>query len=60
MAKSLSDDERESRMAEDLWLNYLNRYLLEHQVITEREFTLVADKIAARRSIQRMKQDNVS
>lgn len=29
MGKLLTDEEREQRMAEDLWLNYFNRYLFE-------------------------------
>ena len=30
MGKVLTDEEREKRMAEDIWLNYFNRYLFEH------------------------------
>lgn len=50
MRKNLSDDERERHMAEDLWLNYFNRYLLDHGAITEREYKLMTEKIAARKT----------
>lgn len=32
-------------MAEELWLNYFNRYLLEQGVITENEYARMADLI---------------
>ena len=50
MKKALLDDEREKRMAEDIWLNYFNRYLFEKAVITEKEFNRMTEKISLRRS----------
>ena len=38
MGKVLTDEEREKRMAEDIWLNYFNRYLFEHGTISEKEY----------------------
>ena len=35
MEKTLTDEEREKRMAEDIWLCYFNRYLFEHGTISE-------------------------
>ena len=32
MGKVLTDEEREKRMAEDIWLNYFNRYLFEADI----------------------------
>ena len=50
MVKALSDEEREKRMAEDIWLNYFNRYLLEHGTISEKEYKRMTEKIAARKA----------
>ena len=38
MGKVLTNEEREKRMAEDIWLNYFNRYLFEHGTISEKEY----------------------
>ena len=38
MKKALSAQERERRMAEDIWLNYFNRYLWECGTISETEY----------------------
>ena len=32
MGKVLTNEEREKRMAEDIWLNYFNRYLFEADI----------------------------
>ena len=48
MGKALTDEEREKRMAEDIWLNYFNRYLFEHGTISEREYKKMTEMIAAR------------
>ena len=50
MRKYLSDDERERHVAEDLWLNYFNRYLFESGTISEKEYKLMTEKIAARKA----------
>jgi hypothetical protein len=42
--------EREQRMAEELWLNYLNRYLVEAGVISQKEYTRMTELIATRKS----------
>ena len=46
MRKNLSDDERERHMAEDLWLNYFNRYLYENGTISENEYKKMVELIA--------------
>lgn len=40
---------REKRVAEDLWLSYFNRYLLEHGVISEQDHNKMVAKIAERK-----------
>ena len=50
MKKGLLNDEREKRLAEDIWLNYFNRYLLEHGTISEKEYKKMTEKIAARKA----------
>lgn len=44
-------------VAEDLWLNYLNRYLLCHQVITEREYRQMVELITQRTARQRSRNE---
>ena len=50
MGKVLTDEEREKRMAEDLWLNYFNRYLFENGTISEKEYKKMTEKIAMRKT----------
>ena len=50
MQKALLDDEREKRMAEDIWLNYFNRYLFETGTISEKEYKKMTEKIATRKA----------
>ena len=50
MGKVLTDEEREKRMAEDIWLNYFNRYLYESKTISEKEYKRRTEKIAARKA----------
>ena len=50
MGKVLTDEEREKRMAEDIWLNYFNRYLYESKTISEKEYKRMTEKIAARKA----------
>ena len=50
MGKVLTDEEREKRMAEDIWLNYFNRYLFEHGTISEKEYKKMTELIALRKS----------
>ena len=56
MGKVLTDEEREKRMAEDIWLNYFNRYLFEHGTISEKEYKKMTEKIATRKP--RVKHEN--
>jgi hypothetical protein len=44
--------ERERRMAEELWLNYLNRYLVEAGVISKKEYSKMTELIATRKSLK--------
>ena len=48
--KVLLSDDREKRVAEDIWLNYFNRYLFEHGTISEKEYKKMVEKIATRRA----------
>lgn len=50
MKKALLAEEREKRLAEDIWLNYLNRYLFESGTISEKEYKKMTEKIAARKA----------
>lgn len=50
MKKVLLNDEREKRMAEDIWLNYFNRYLFETGTISEKEYKKMTEKIATRKA----------
>ncbi len=45
MKKALPEDARERHMAEDIWLNYLNRYLFENGTISEKEYKKMTEKI---------------
>ena len=52
MKKALNEEERErleKRFAEDVWLNYFNRYLFECGTISEQEYKKMTEKIAVRR-----------
>ena len=48
MGRTLSSEEREKALAEDIWLNYFNRYLFEYGTISEREYKKMTEMIAAR------------
>lgn len=48
MGRTLSSEEREKALAEDIWLNYFNRYLFEHGTISEREYKKMTEMIVAR------------
>ena len=50
MGRTLSSEEREKALAEDIWLNYFNRYLFEHGTISKREYKIMVEKIASRKS----------
>ena len=50
MKRTLSSEEREIRLSEDLWLNYFNRYLFENGTITEKEYKKMVEKIANRKA----------
>ena len=50
MERALLNDVREKEMAEDLWLNYFNRYLFENGTISEKEYKKMTEKIAGRRA----------
>lgn len=42
----MTDQQKRSIMAEEIWLNYYNNYLYEHKVITEKEHTKMCNEIA--------------
>ena len=59
MMQVIAKEEREKRFAEDVWLNYLNRYLFEHGTISEKDYKKMTEKIVVRRSkIRRDKSAN--
>lgn len=48
MKKALLEETQEMRFAEDVWLNYFNRYLFEQGTISEKEYKKMTEKIANR------------
>ena len=36
----------EKRVAEEIWLNYFNRYLHSRGIITDKEFQIMVEKIS--------------
>lgn len=48
MGKVVTNDAREVRAAEEIWLNYFNRYLFEHGTISEKEYKRMTEKIVTR------------
>ncbi len=50
LKKVLLDEEREKIFAEDIWLNYFNRYLFENGTITEKEYKKMTEKISTRKA----------
>ena len=57
MGKVITDEEREKRMAEDIWLNYFNRYLFENGTISEKEYKKMTELIAIRKSKRSPERD---
>ena len=47
--KKISPEETERRIAEDVWLNYLNKYLFETGTISPREYKIMTEKTAQRK-----------
>ena len=48
--RALPYDEREKQFAEDAWLNYFNRYLFTHGIISEKEYKRMTEIIATRKT----------
>lgn len=59
MGRVLSSEERRKELAEELWLNYFNRYLFEHGTISEREYKIMVEKIASRKSKKSREKNKV-
>ena len=59
MGRTLSSEEREKTLAEDIWLNYFNRYLFEHGTISEREYKKMTEMIAARKDKKSREKNKV-
>ncbi len=57
MGKVLTNEEREKRMAEDIWLNYFNRYPFEHGTISQNEYKKMTELIAIRKSKRSPERD---
>ncbi len=47
LRKTLTNEEKEKRLAEDIWLDYFNRYLFECWTISEKDYKKMTEKIAA-------------
>lgn len=45
---TVEQERLEKAFAERAWLDYFNRYLYAHQIISEREYKLMVEKIAKR------------
>ena len=52
MKQSRNADELEKRVAEDIWLNYFNKYLYEHGTISDKEYKKMIEKIAKRKAVK--------
>ena len=50
MKKALSEENVSIRFAEDAWLNYFNRYLFTHGIISEKEYKRMTEIIATRKT----------
>lgn len=50
MKKALSEESVSIRFAEDAWLNYFNRYLFTHGIISEKEYKRMTEIIATRKT----------
>lgn len=50
MKKDLSEESVSIRFAEDAWLNYFNRYLFTHGIISEKEYKRMTEIIAMRKT----------
>ncbi len=48
-------EEMLKRVAEDIWLNYFNEYLLAHGVISDRQYQRMCEQLAARRQKLKIK-----
>ena len=53
----MDNQQKRNIMAEEIWLNYYNNYLYEHQVITEKEHTRMCNEIAIHCDRKRKKAD---
>ena len=51
--KTTSANICEAAVAEELWLNYFNKYLFENKIISAKEFALMTEKIAVRCSTKK-------
>ena len=45
MKEKINSEEREKRLAENLYLQYLNKYLFEHGAISEKQYARMIEKI---------------
>lgn len=55
--KTTSANSRETAMAEEFWLNYFNKYLYDHKIVSAKEYALMTEKIAVRCNMKK-KKDN--
>ena len=54
--RDISSEEKERRIAEDVWLQYFNKLLFETGTISSREYKIMTDKIAQRKQKTVMKK----
>ena len=50
MMNDSTKESMERHMAEDVWLNYFNSYLLENGISSEREYLRMVDKMTERKA----------
>lgn len=55
--KTVSANLHETAIAEELWLQYLNKYLFTHKIISAKEYALMTEKITVRCNTKK-KKDN--
>ncbi len=42
----MTEEQKQKLVAEEIWLNYFNRYLYEHKTISRKEYLCMNQKIA--------------
>lgn len=51
----MTDKQKQKLLAEEIWLDYFNRYLYEHKTISYKEYLRMNEKIAEHIGVKRKK-----